>query len=288
VATIPDAGGARYAPRGVVRALLRFAVLSGLVIMGWLLGSGVGHATEDLGQPGTGVVQPPGDPGDITGPSDDESNGQFGLPPTVTSTVKQALSQASVPRLPVAPVDVLKPVAVLKPVVRAVGVSRPLAHVVSTVAGPLSAPTPHGAGIRSPEPAHELAAVPPAAPAVRAAAAPAPVPVPAATTVPAKATSGLPHAPVCAVSAPATVSLAEESALGGHPAAPIPTSPPDSTTAPCMIGSAAGGGGTRGSPDLAVNEGWANTHLASTHGLGSLSASDVPRSLAEQPSTSPD
>jgi hypothetical protein len=269
VATIPDAGGARYAPRGVVRALLRFAVLSGLVIVGWLLGSGVGHATEDLGQPGTGVVQPAGDPADITGPSDDESNGQFGLPPTVTSTVKHALSQASVPRLPVAPVDVLKPVAVLKPVVRAVGVSRPLAHVVSTVARPLSAPTPHGADIRSPEPAHELAAVSPAAPVVRA-------------------TSSLPHAPVCAVSAHATVSLAEESALGGHPAAPIPTSPPDSTTAPCMIGSAAGGGGTRGSPELAVNEGWANTHLASTHGLGSLSASDVPRSLAEQPSTSPD
>ncbi|MGH3781591.1 MAG: hypothetical protein ACRDRO_13445 [Pseudonocardiaceae bacterium] len=286
MSTIPDASGARYAPRGMVRALLRFAVLSGLVIAGWLVGSGVGHASEDLGQPGASLVQLASDPGDIVGPSDGQSDAHFGLPSTVASTVKNALSQASVPRLPVQPVDVLKPV--LKPVVRAVAVPRPLTHVLATVSQPMSAPAQHSAGIRSQEPAHELAAAPPAAPAVRAAAVTAPVPVPAVTTVPATAVHAMPHTPVCAAAAPAEHPLAEEIALGGDPVAPMPTSPPDSATAPCMVGGAAGGGSTKGSGDFAVNESSTNASLASTHHLGYLSASDLPRSPAEQPSASPD
>nr|MDQ2883405.1 hypothetical protein [Actinomycetota bacterium] len=252
MATIPDAGGARYAPRGVVRALLRFVVLSSLVIVGWLLGSGVGHATEDLGQPSTGSVRLAGDPGDIAGPSDGGSDAQFGLPPAVASTVKGALSQTSIPRLSVQPVDVLKHVDVVKPVVRAVTVPRPLTHVLSAVSRPMSAPAQHSAGARSPEPAHLLAAVPPAAPTVQAAAVTAPAPARAVTSVPATAGRTLPHAPVCAAAAPAEHPRAEDLAVGGDPGAPVPTSPPDSSTSLCMIGSAAGGGGTKGSPDLAV------------------------------------
>lgn len=287
MATIPDAGGAKYAPCGVVRALLRFAVLSGLVIAGWLLGSGVGHANEDLGQPVTGVVRLASDPGDIAGPSASGSDAQFGLPPAVASTVKNALSQASVPRLPARPVDVLKPADVLKPVVRAVGVPRPLTHVLATVSRPMSAPAQHSAGTRAQEPAHLLAAVPPAAPAVRAAAAMA-APAPAVTAVSTTAGYTPSHASACAFAAPAEHPRAEELVLSGDPVAPMPTSPPDSATAPCMIGGAAGGGGTKGSPDLAVNESWTNAGLASTHRLGYLSASDLPRSPAEQPSASPD
>jgi hypothetical protein len=270
----------------VVRALLRFVVLTGLVIAGWLLGSGVGHANEDLGQPGTGVVRLASDPGDIAGPSAGGSDAQFGLPPAVTSTVKGALSQASISRLPVRPVDVLKTVSVLKPVVRAVGLPRPLTHVLATASHPLSAPAPDNAGVRSQEPAHLLAAVPPAAPAVRAPAMAAPPPTVTAVST----TAGhIPsHAPVCAFAAPAEHPLADELVLAGDPVAPMPTSPPDSATAPCMIGSAAGGGGTKGSPDLAVTENWANAGLASTRGLGHLSARDLPRSPAEQPSASPD
>ncbi|MGH3547680.1 MAG: hypothetical protein ACRDQU_06085 [Pseudonocardiaceae bacterium] len=282
MATIPDAGGARYAPRGVVRALLRFVVLSGLVIVGWLLGSGVGHATEDLGQPSTGSVRLASDPGDIAGPSDGGSDAQFGLPPAVASTVKGALSQTSIPRLSVQPVDVLKPV------MRAVPVPRPLTHVLAAVSRPMSAPAQHSAGIRSQEPAHPLAAVPPAAPTVRAAAVPAPAPARAVTSVPATAGHTLSHSPVCDAAAPAEHPRAEELAIGGDPWAPMPQSPPDSSTAQCMIGSAAGGGGTKGSPDLAVNENRADVDLASTRGLGHLSASDLPRSPAEQPSASPD
>ncbi len=279
MATIPDAGGARYAPRGVVRALLRFVVLAGLVIAGWLLGSGVGHASEDPGQPGTGLVALVNDPGGIAGPSEGGSDAQFGPPSTVASTVRNALSQASVPGLSVQPADVLKPV------VRAVDVPRPLAHVLAAASRPLSAPAQHSAGIRSQGPAHELAAVPPAAPVVRAVAATVPAPAPLSTM---PTTAGHAHAPVCAPAAPTAGPLATVAVLGGDPAAPVPMSPPDSTTAPCMIGSAAGGGGTKGSPDLAVTESWTNASLASTHRLGYLSASDLPRSPAEQPSASPD
>jgi hypothetical protein len=283
VATIPDAGGARYAPRGVMRALLRFVVLAGLVIAGWLLGSGVGHANEELGQPGTGLGQLASDPGDIAAPTDGGFGTQFGLPPTVASSVHSVLSHASVPRLPVQPVDVLRPV------VRAVAVPRPVAHILATVSRPISAPTQHDAGIRSQQPAHELAAVPPTAPVVRAAAAPAP----AASSAPAAAGHAQSHAPACTPAAPAadppaTALAADVLALSGDPASPIPASPPDSSTAPCMIGSASGGGGTKGSPDLAVTEGGTNTGLASTRRLGYLSGSDLPRSAAEQPSTSPD
>ncbi|MGH3536027.1 MAG: hypothetical protein ACRDQG_15140, partial [Pseudonocardiaceae bacterium] len=152
MATIPDAGGARYAPRGVVRALLRFVVLAGLVIAGWLLGSGVGHANEDLGQPGVGLGQLASDPVDIAASSDGGSGTQAGLPPMVASAMHSVLSHASVPRLSV------QPVAVLKPVVRAVAVPRPLTQVLTTVSRPMSAPTQHSAGIRSQQPAHELAA----------------------------------------------------------------------------------------------------------------------------------
>jgi hypothetical protein len=278
VAAIPDAGGARYAPRGVVRALLRFVVLVGLVIAGWLLSSGVGHANEDQAQPGIGLGRLSNDPVDIAASSDGGSGTQAGLPPMVASAMHSVLSHA-VPRLPVQPVDVLRPV------VRAVAVPRPLTHVIATVSRPMSAPPAHEARIRSQQPVHELAAVPPTAPVVRAA--PATTPAPATFSVPAVG-HAQPHAAACTPAAPAAIPAAEELALGGEPASPIPASPPDSSTAPCMIGSASGGGGTKGSPDLAVTENGTNAGLASTHRLGDLSGSDHPRSAAEQPSTSPD
>ena len=282
MATIPDAGGARYAPRGMVRALLRFVVLAGLVIAGWLLGSGVGHANEDRGQPGTGLSQLASDPVDIAASSDGGSSTQPGLPSIVASSMHSVLSHAPLPRLSVQPVDVLKPV------VRAVGVPRPLTQVLATVSRPMSAPTQHSAGIRSQQPTHELAVVLPTGPVVQAAAATAPAPP--ATSAPV-AVRAQPHAPGCvpadtAADPPATVLASEVLARGGDPASPIPTSPPDNAT--CTIGSAAGGGGTKGSPDLAVPENGTNTGVAATRRLGNLSGSDLPRSAAEQPSTSPD
>lgn len=282
MAAIPTAGGAGYAPRWVVRALLRFSVLAGLVIAGWLLGSGTGHASEGTGQPNLGLVQLVSDPGDIATPSGGGSDAEFGVPPTVASSVQSVLSHTSVPRLPVQPVDLVQPV------VRAVSVPRPLAHVLAAASRPLSAPAQHRAGTRSQEPAHELAVIPPTASAVRAAAATTPVTAPAVTTVPARTDHARAHAPVCAAAAPAAAPLATVLAGSGDPATPMPTSPPDSTTAPCLIGSTAGGGGTKNSTDLAVDEGWSNAGLASTHRLGQLSASDLPRSPTELPSASPD
>jgi hypothetical protein len=280
VATIPNAGGARYAPRGMVRALLRFAVLAGLVTAGWLLGAGVSHATENLGQPGTGMGRLASDPIDIVASSDGDSSPEPGLPSMVRSSLHSVLSH-SVPRLPVQPVDLLKPV------VRAVAVPRPLSHVVATVSRPMSAPTPHDAGVGSQQPVHELAAVPPFAPVVRAAV--ATVPAPATSSAPAVARHAQSHGAACTPASPAAPALTPDVvALDGHPTSPIPTSPPDSSTAPCTIGNASGGGGVKGSPDLAVTENGTNAGLASMHGLRSLSGADLPRSAAEQPSTSPD
>lgn len=280
MATIPNAGGARYAPRGMVRALLRFAVLAGLVTAGWLLGAGVSHANENPGQPGTGMGRLASDPVDIAASSDGDSSPESGLPSIVGSSLHSVLSR-SVPRLPVQPVDVLKPV------VRAVAVPRPLTHVIATVSRPMSAPTPHDAGVRSQQPVHELAAVPPTAPVVQAAV--ATVPAPATSSAPAVARHAQSHGAACTPAVPAAPALAPDVvALDGHPASPTPTSPPDSSTAPCMIGSASGGGGVKGSPDLAVTENGTDAGLSSMHRLRYLSGSGLPRSAAEQPSTSPD
>jgi hypothetical protein len=285
VAAIPDAGGARYAPRGVMHALLRVVVLAGLVIAGWLLGSGIGHADEDLGQPGTGVVQLGSDPRDSAAPSDGGSGSQLGVSPmpavqpAAVSILKGALPDASVPRLPVHPVDVLKPV------VRAVDVPKTLTHVLAPMSRPMSGPARHDSGIRPQAPADKPMPVPPDKPV---SAAPAPAPALGAATVRSTVDHALPTAPVCAAAAPVADPFAGGRALGEDPVAPVPASPPDSTTAPCMIGSAGSGAGNKGAPDVTVNESSATAGLAHTHRLLYLSASDLPRSPAEQPSTSPD
>jgi hypothetical protein len=255
VAAIPDTGGARCAPHGMMRALLRVVVLSGFVGAVWLLGSGIGHADDDPG-----------------------------VPPTVGSTVASVLSATPLPRLPAHPPV---RVGVLRPVVNAVGVPKLLTPVLAPVSRPLAGPAQRGTPIRSLARAEEAVVAPPA---VRAAAATTSVPEPA--TVPTAVGHTSPTVPVHAAAHPVADAFAGPSALGSDPAAdptaPVPASPPGSTTSPCLIGSTAGGASTKSAPDLAMNTSWATALLTPMHRLLYLGTSDLQRSPAARPSTSPD
>lgn len=275
MAAIPDTGGARYAPRGVMRALLRIVVLGGLLIAGWLLGSGTSHADEDLGLPITGLVA-------NGAPSDGGSDGQFGIRPTVASTVTRVLSTASVPLLPAPPPAT---VGIVKSVGSAIGASKPVSKVLAPMARPTSGSTTDGTAVRSQAPAHGAPS------GVREQTATAPVPAPGPATV--LSTPAHPIAAIFAIDAPPTrpfVGPSAPSSLVGQndPAPPIPANLPETATAPCLSGSAGGGAGTKCGPDFAVNDTGAMGALAATHPLLNLDASDLPRSPATQPSTSPD
>jgi len=284
VAAIPATGGARCAPRRVMRALSRAVVLGGLVVAGWLLGSGTSLANEDLGQPDTGLAhmvsaQLVSDSGGRTAPSDGGSGGQLGVPPTVGSTVTRVLSALPVPQRSVHPPVKL---GVLEPIGNIVGVPKPLAQVLAPqVLAPhvLAAPiltSPILTTVSGP------AAVPPAEPAARAVVATAPV----CTRGPVTVFTTVNHTRPTA--APAAGPFAGQLALDNDPAVPVPANPPGSTNSPCVIGSTGSGAGTKSAPDVAVNDGWATVGLTPMYRLLYLSASDLPRSPAAQPSTSPD
>jgi hypothetical protein len=278
VAAIPDAGGAQRAPRGMMRALFRVVVLGGLVVAAWLLGSGTGHADEDPGQPDTGLIRLVGAASsEGAAPSDGESGGRLGVPPTVESTLRRVLSAAPAPRLSVQPPV---KVGILKPIVNAVRVPRLPTPVLAPVSRSLSAPTQHGAALRSQAPAEKTATVAPATPAVRAAAATTPVLITVGHAPP--------TVPACAAAHPVAAPVAGPSVIDSDPVAPVPVSPPGSTTSPCLISSSGGGASTKSAPDLAVNNSWATAAPAPMPRLLYLGASDLPRSLAPQPSTSPD
>lgn len=286
MAASPDAGDARCAPLGVTRALSRVLVLGGLVIAGWLLGSGIGFASEPLGSAGAGPVQLASDPGARAARSDDGPGGQHGVPPTVTSAVTALRSTLSLPSRPVQPP--VKP-SVVQPVVQTV-VQPFVQPAVNTLNAPsalatLSGPAKYGAGIRSQAPGNGPVTVPPAESAVRAAAATAPASTLGAPT--ALTTLGR-AAPAHPAAVPATDRFSRQLALGDDPTAPVPASPPATTTSPCMTGGTGGGAGTKNIPALAVNDSWARAGLASMHRLWCLGASDLPRSPAAPPATPPD
>ncbi len=285
MAASTNAGDARRAPLGVARALSRVIVLGSLVITGWLLGSGIGLASEAPGSSGPGPVQLASDPGSGAARSDDGPGGQRGTPPTGTSpvvTLRSTLSLLSRPTQPPVRLSVVQPVVqtVVQPRVQPVVNNLNPLNALATLSGPAK----YGAGIRSQAPANGPVTIPPAEPPVRVAAATALAPTFGAATV--LTTVGHP-APVRAT-APTTEPFAGQLALGNDPAGPIPASPPATTTSPCMTGGTGGGAGTKNIPDLAVNGSWAKMILASTQHLLCLPTSDLPRSPAAQPTTSPD
>ncbi|MGH3771981.1 MAG: hypothetical protein ACRDRW_11400 [Pseudonocardiaceae bacterium] len=288
MAVIRNAGGACCAPRGVMRALSRVVMLGGFVVAGWLLGSGVGLASEDLGQPGTGLVQLVSDPGASAARTDDGSGGQLGASPTVVSAVRSAVWVPPRSAPPLARPGVPRPGA-LTPIVNTVGVPKPLTRVlapqglVAHALVSLSRPAKHDDGIRPWAPAGESAAIPPAELATRAAAATAPVPTLGPSVRP--ATVGTTDD--CGRTAAATP-VAGRPALGAAPAAPVPVSPAGSTTWVGMAGGTASGTGTKSAPYIAVGDNGVSAEPAPAHRLSYLGASDLPRSPAAQPSTSPD
>lgn len=267
MAAIAEAGGARCALCGVRRALRRVVLLGGLVLAGWLLGSGIGLA------------------------SDDGSGGQFGLPPTVASPLTSVSAAVSVPLRsvsgPVKPgvltpmVDTLDVVKPVKPLSQSL-VSRPL---VSRPLMSLSR-SARGGVLRPWAPVDEPAVLIPATPATAVASVAAPEPTSRFSVRPATVRLTRDHgfAP-----APLLARLAlGENLLSRHPGTPIPASAPGSGTSVCMTGATASDAGTRTAPCAAVNDSWTSATPAPAHRMRYLSARELPRSAAARPCTAPD
>lgn len=290
MAAIPDAGGAQCAPRGALRALpwgalpwgalLRVAVLGGLVIAGWLLGSGIGQAQEDLVpqdlRQQDNIVRLVGFP-----LPDDDSGGLIGAPPAVksvdtvstvtVSTVTGVLR--AVPRLPIRPPQI----PVLAPVLAPVSKLASPAPVTRSHAQ--SQPTIHQPVMVVPPPAAL------AEPAVRAATAVTPIPVHNVS----------PAALVCTAAHPVADPLADQVAgpsaekpIGSDPTAPVAPSPFGTTTAPCSSGSTGGGGVTSSAQNVTLSDGSSGMDPASTYRLLRVDLSGMPLAAAQRPSTSPD
>lgn len=289
MAANPDVGSAKYALRGVLRVLLRAVVLTGLVTVGWLLGSGLSHADEDPGLPGTGLIPVVG------GSHDTMSGASFGMPSAAGPTVARLLSAAAAPRLPAQPAG---KVGILRPLVHAAGkaapltksltkpLTKPLAEVLSPLPRPLSSPAAHATPVRPAASPDKVAPVPPAAPAMAPTIATAAVPARAPALVPMRRVApGEVHcSPAVKAAQPAP---AQPPPHDSGPADPAPASPPGNTPS-CMIGGTSAGASTKNATDFAVHHSAVAGNHAQPDGALRLGGSDFPRSLAVKPSTSPD
>ena len=275
MAANPEAGGARHALCGVMRALLRAVVIGGLVAVGWLLGSGLSHADEDPGLPGTGLI-------DVvnTGSDAEPSAGIVGRL-TAGSIVKRALSDAPAPRLPLQPAE---KIGLMRSIVHAVGSVKPVTDVLAPLPRPLSAPAPDRTAVRSAAPAAKVTAVPPAAPTITPTVAPVAAPGPALTPV----RHATPTAVLCSTTVTAVKPVPAQPPLSGNPVDPAPASPPGSMSSPCMIGSTSSGSSAKNASDFATHDSGATGSLAQSRDPLLLSGSDLLRSLSVKPSTSPD
>jgi hypothetical protein len=275
VAAIPDVAGAPGAPRGVMtRALLRVVVLGGLVIAGWLLGSGIGQAHEDMAHKNPVMAHKNPVLEDL-GPPEVGSGDLLGAPPTVRSTVASVRRAVPVRRLPVQPEQVPILAPVLDPVSQLAAPGSPVTASTARPKAQAAAPKP---AVVPPSP------VAPAEPVVHA----------AAVTAPAPAISTMRDAPpdtsVCLAAHPVADSSAEfvgPSAGDSSPATPVPASP-SGTTAPCLTGSTAGGATTMSGHSITLSDGWVTTGLNPTQCRLCAGADGITPLAAQRPSTSPD
>jgi hypothetical protein len=294
VAANPDVGSARYALRGVLRVLLRVVVLTGMIVAGWLLGSGLSHADEDPGLPGAGVLHAVS-----TGSSGTTSSARFDVPGTAKPTVAKLLSATSGPRLPIKPAEKL---GILRPVVHVVGKAAPLTksltkplagpvtELLSPVPKPLFGPASHASAVHPATSADKAAPASPAAPTMASPAAPtmatAAVPSSAAALTPVRHAS--PTRVHCSPGVNAVPpALGQQLLPDSGPIDPAPASPPGNTPS-CMVGSASSGASTKNAPDFAIHGSAMADNRVQPDGALQLSGSDLPRSLAVKPSTSPD
>ncbi|MGH3874794.1 MAG: hypothetical protein ACRDSR_25375 [Pseudonocardiaceae bacterium] len=274
---IPDAGGAQGASCGVSRAVLRVAVLGGLVIAGWLLGFGIGQAHEDLVEPQS-VGQLTSAVSLIEAPPTEEGAGDAaGAPTTVQSALAGVLRAVPAPPLPIQPPVQPAQIPALAPVFE------PVSNLVAP-AVPNSAPAPRSRLVD-----HQPVAVPlPAEPAAPSAAPAHRIVggIPAESPAPVRAGS-------LAGSLPDQAGSVLQPPLWGPvtpsdgPVAPVPASPP-ATTAPSPGGNVGGGYPAHGDPSISLSDGWATAGLTSMHCRRCPTADGGTPSPAHRPSTSPD
>jgi hypothetical protein len=266
-----------------MRTLLRVVVLGGLVAVGWLLEAGTGHADEDPGLPGSGLIH-------IVNAAtfDGGSSGRAGAQTAVGRTVTRVLSAASAPQLPIEP-----PVKadILRPIVDTVGLPTPLNDVLAVLAPvsrPLSGTAPHS--VTSQLPAQDdlpATADPPTAPGSAPAASTASVHTAVLTLAPLR--HAAPPVPVCSFAQLAVEPVIVQPALGDDvPVDPIPASPPGSGSSACLVNGTGSSASSKNAPDVAVQNGEAMAHPASPNDLSFRGTSDLPPSLSARPSTSPD
>ncbi len=274
MAAIPDAVGARRASRGVIRAVLRVAVLGGLVIAGWLVGSGIGQAHEDTVDESQAQHSSLTQMIDISPPNDD-SGGLLSAPAVARSAGAEVMRAAPVPPLPIQPAQT----PVLAPALEPVSKLAAPAPSVAESATQSRAAAPMPAAVAPP-------AAAPAAPAIAVTAASTPAPVLRAAADPP------PETPVCRTAHqaadPSADQLAVPSSPGVGPATPLPASSPGTTTEPCPAGNTGGGSITTSAHLVTLSDRWSTATRASRQCRLCPGASGIARSAAQRPSTSPD
>lgn len=277
MAAIPDAVDARRASRGVIRAVLRVAVLGGLVITGWLLGSGTGQAHEDAVPE---IPESQTQSSSLTqvieiSPSDDGSRGLLNAPSGAQSAVAEVTRAVPISNLPLQPAQAPVLAPLLEPVSELAALAPPTAKNAARPRAAAAKPAPAGTGAPSlAAPGSPVADASTPAPVLRAAAGPSAA------------------APVCrAVHQAADLSanqLAGPMESEASPAAASPASAPGTTTGSCPAGGSGSALITTSAHSVTLSDRWATATLAATQCRLSASASGIPRSAAQRPSTSPD
>lgn len=280
VAGIPSAEGASWAPRGVTRVLLRIAVLVGLVVCGWLLGTATGSAEEAaVGEvqaveagPRQGWAHVPLADEEAGEPAETPSRGVTGslLTPLVETSADELLPAGEELWLPVQPNLVVK---IIQPVVT------PVADHV------LGAGTPER--ISQPPPSRLRAAVDqPARPPAES----APARTPSGPAGPLPQVVGPPLLAPTALSTadhPAAAARTESLAAVDQRSAPLAPASPLGTTS-CPAGPTGPTTAAPGAHAATLDDGVAKAGLALAAGRLSTSAGGLPRCPSQQPSTSPD
>ena len=264
---IPSAGDAR---RVAVRVLLRAALLTGMVVGAWLLGSATGLAQEDWA------------------PRDRTPHHQATLDHTPHSVGLAGLADAPIPAVTPADVSVeavLPAVSALplpvQPVVQALEPVLPepvLDSVISVVA-----PEPAAVELPGSLTAADLAEpLPPADPAEVTVGPRTPPPAP----TPHSSEAATPAAPTLAYTAAAEP--AGERADADHPVSPVPERPPGTMTTSCPATSVGSNTTTKSAYAVTLDDGSPEVNLAPLHRRMHLRADGPPGSLNQRPSTSPD
>lgn len=289
MAGISSTDGASWAPRGVTRVLLRIAVLVGLVVCGWLLGTATGSAEEaGAGEVQAGEVQA-GEAGsrndwahvalshdEGSEPAETPSKGVTGslLTPLLETSADELLPVGEVVQLPVRSTAPDLVVKIVQPVVA------PVADHV------LGAGTPER--INQP-PSRLTAAVDQPA---RTPAEPAPASALPGPAIPLPQVLGpalLAPTALSTAEDPAADALTESSAAVDQRSTPLtPASPLGTTGTSCPAGPTGPSTAAPGAHAATLDDGVAKADLALAAHRLNTGAGGLPRCPSQQPSTSPD